>query len=270
MEHISKYLTPEIKLSSYEDHLFKSDLVFDDHMLVWFISGETKIIQADRAHTFTAGDIFLIPRNLPATIINYPKGGQAHKTVVMHLSAEWLKRYYEKINLPEKRVPEQRIYSFNNHPLLQSCLASLIPYFDVEGALPEEIASLKITEAVSVLRSVDYTVDNVLANFDAPGKVDLVTFMERNFMFNMPLDKLGYLTGRSLSTFNRDFKKHFKVTPGKWLINKRLELAYYYLADKGKKPKEIYLEVGFEDLSHFSFAFKNKYGMAPTQLRAAL
>jgi hypothetical protein len=52
MEHISKYLTKDIKLSSYEDKLFKSDLMFDDHMLVWFISGETKIIQADATFHF--------------------------------------------------------------------------------------------------------------------------------------------------------------------------------------------------------------------------
>lgn len=266
MEHISKYLTKEIKLSSYEDKLFKSDLMFDDHMLVWFISGETKIIQADETFSFRTGDIFLIPRNQLATVINYPTNGLPHKTVVMHLSTERLKRFYEKIDLPKKMVPEQRIYSFSHHPLLESCLASLIPYFDVEGTFPEDIASLKITEAISILRSIDPKVDHVLANFDAPGKVDLVGFMERNFMFNMPLEKLGYLTGRSLSTFNRDFKKHFKLTPQKWLTEKRLALAYYFLAEKSRKPKEVYLEVGFEDLSHFSFAFKKKYGIAPTQL----
>lgn len=266
MEHISKYLTPEIKLSSYDDKLFKSDLMFDDHMLVWFISGETKIIQADTTFYFKTGDIFLIPRNLLATIINYPKNGQPHKTVVMHLSTERLKQFYEKVDIGKKHAVEQKIYSFNNHPLLESCLASVIPYFDVDGKFPENIAALKITEAISILREIDKSVDNVLANFDEPGKVDLISFMERNFMFNMPLEKLGYLTGRSLSTFNRDFKKHFNITPQKWLIEKRLQLAYYQLSEKKKKPTEVYLEVGFEDLSHFSFAFKKKYGVAPTQL----
>lgn len=266
MEHVSKYLTSEIKLSCYEDKLFKSDHVFDDHMLVWFISGETRIIQADRTYDFYTGDIFLIPRNQPATIINYPAGGKPHKTVVMHLSAERLKRFYEKIDLRQKLVPEQRIYTFSNHPLLESCMASLIPYFDVKGTFPDDIASLKITEAISILRSANPDVDKVLANFDAPGKADLVNFMEKNFMFNMPLERLGYLTGRSLSTFNRDFKKHFNITPRKWLIEKRLELAYYHLMEKKKKPVEVYLEVGFEDLSHFSFAFKKKYGVAPTRL----
>ncbi|MCF2487679.1 AraC family transcriptional regulator [Dyadobacter sp. CY347] len=266
MEHISKYLTKEIKLSSYDDKLFKSDLMFDDHMLIWFISGETKIIQADLTYYFKAGDIFLIPRNQLATIVNYPKNGQPHKTVVMHLSRERLKRFYEKVEIEKASHPEQKIFSFNDHPYLESCLASLIPYFDITGQFPESIATLKITEAITILREIDKTVDSVLANFDDPGKIDLVDFMQRNFMFNMPIEKLGYLTGRSLSTFHRDFRKSFHVTPQKWLTDKRLELAYYQLAEKKKKPTEVYLEVGFEDLSHFSFAFKKKYGMAPTQI----
>ncbi|KQX03114.1 AraC family transcriptional regulator [Flavobacterium sp. Root420] len=266
MEHISKYLTPEIKLSSYDDKLFKSDLIFEAHMLIWFISGETKIIQADATFYFKTGDIFLIPRNLLATIINYPKNGQPHKTVVMHLSTERLKKFYEKIDVDKKQVTAQKIYSFSNHPLLESCLASVIPYFELEGKFPENIASLKISEAISILREIDKSVDTILANFDEPGKVDLINFMERNFMFNLPMEKLGYLTGRSLSTFNRDFKKQFNSTPQKWLTEKRLALAYYQLSEKKKKPTEVYLEVGFEDLSHFSFVFKKKYGLSPTHI----
>jgi len=97
----------------------------------------------------------------------------------------------------------------------------------------------------------------------------LIHFMQRNFMFNMSMERLGYLTGRSLSTFNRDFKKLFNTTPQKWLTQKRLELAYYHLAEKKRKPTEVYLEVGFEDLSHFSFIFKKKYGLSPHQVLKA-
>ena len=266
MEHISRYLTPEIKLSSYDDKLFKSDLMFEDHMLVWFISGETKIIQWDTTFNFKTGDIFLIPRNQLATIINYPKNGLPHKTVVMHLSLERLKKFYHHIDVRKGSQPDQKIYSFSNHPLLESCLASLIPYFNMDGDFPEDLASLKITEAISILRMIDPSVDGVLTNFERPGKIDLVSFMQRNFMFNMPMEKLGYLTGRSLSTFNRDFKKHFNTTPQKWITDKRLELAHYQLLEKRRKPTEVYLEVGFEDLSHFSFTFKKKYGVSPIQL----
>jgi AraC family transcriptional regulator, exoenzyme S synthesis regulatory protein ExsA len=269
MEYKAKYITDDIKLSSYEDSFFKSDIMFEHHMLVWFISGETKIIQADATYYFRKGDIFLIPRNQLATIINYPKDGHPHKTVVMHLSVERLRDFYAGRNVKPQPSPSSKIYSFSNHPLLESCLASLIPYFDMKD-IPGDIASLKITEAISILRTLDKEIDNVLANFEEPGKINLVDYMEKNFMFNLPMEKFGYLTGRSLTTFKRDFKKAFNTTPQRWLTRKRLELAHYQFVEKKKKPIDVCYETGFENLSHFSFAFKKHFGYAPTELLGQL
>lgn len=266
MDFQLKYITDDIKLSCYEDKLFKTEVVFDHHMLVWFISGETKIIQADKTYLFKAGDIFLIPRNQLATVINYPKDGQPHKSVVMHLSINKLREFYANLNVKPKISATQNIRGFDKHPLLESCLASLVPYFDMPEKFPENIASLKITEAISILRTIDKDIDNILANFDEPHKIDLSSFMEKNFMFNMPLEKFGYLTGRSLTTFKRDFNKIYNVTPQRWLTQKRLDLAHYQLTEKNKKPIEVYLEIGFENLSHFSYAFKKQFGLTPTEL----
>lgn len=269
MEYKAKYITGDIKLSSYEDKFFKSDIMFDQHMLVWFISGETKIVQADATYLFKKGDIFLIPRNQLATIINYPKDGQPHKSVVMHLSTERLKNFYANLKTTTKRLVSSKIYCFNNHPLLESCMASLIPYFDMKE-LPADIAALKITEAISILRAIDKDIDHVLANFEEPGKINLTDYMEKNFMFNLPMERFGYLTGRSLTTFKRDFKKAFNTTPQRWLTQKRLELAHYQFVEKKKKPIDVCYEVGFENLSHFSFAFKKQFGYAPKELLAQL
>ncbi|MEZ0007638.1 AraC-like DNA-binding protein [Flavobacterium sp. 28YEA47A] len=265
MEYQAKYITDDIKLSCYEDKFFKSDIMFDHHMLVWFISGETKIVQADATYYFKKGDIFLIPRNQLATIINYPKDGQPHKTVVMHLSTEKLRDFYANLNTKPKAIESHKIHSYSNHPLLESCLASLLPYFSME-TLPEDIASLKIKEAISILRTIDKGIDDVLANFEEPGKIDLADYMEKNFMFNLPLEKFGYLTGRSLTTFKRDFSKAFHNTPQRWLTQKRLELAHYQFIEKKKKPIDVCYEVGFENLSHFSHAFKKQFGYSPTEL----
>lgn len=265
MEFKAQYITSEIKLSCYEDKFFKSDIMFEQHMLVWFISGETKIILADATYYFTKGDIFLIPRNQLATIINYPKDGQPHKTVVMHLSQERLKAFYINLHIKPRPQKQAKIFCYNHHPLLESCLASLIPYFEMRN-LPDELASLKIMEAITILRTIDKSIDDVLANFEEPGKINLADYMEKNFMFNLPLEKFGYLTGRSLTTFKRDFGKAFHTTPQRWLTQKRLELAHYQLAEKRKRPIEVCYETGFENLSHFSYAFKKQFGYAPTEL----
>lgn len=266
MEFKTNYINPDIKLSVFEDELFKTEALFEHHLLVWFISGETKIIQAGASYAFNAGDIFLIPRNQVVTVINYPKDGLPHKAVAMHLTVERLRDFYSGLDVQSITDVNDKIHAFKNHPLLQSCLSSLLPYFDLQEKFPEALAALKIKEAITILRTIDKNVDGILANFETPGKIDLVKFMESHFMFNLPLEKFGYLTGRSLSTFNRDFRKTFQATPQKWLTRKRLELAHYQLTAYARKPVDVYLEVGFEDLSHFSFAFKKHFGYIPTAI----
>jgi AraC-like DNA-binding protein len=267
MEFETKYITPDIKLSHYKGKGFKTEVIFEHHLLVWFISGETKIIQADATYTFNAGDIFLIPRNQLTTVINYPKDGLPHKAVAMHLTKERLADFYSRHKAVGKAQLHSEVYRFSQHPLLESCLASLIPYFDLGESLPADIATIKIEEAISILRSIDNSVDGLLADFEEPGKINLSDFMERHFMFNMTMDRFGYLTGRSLATFRRDFKKAYNTTPQKWLTEKRLQLAHYQIAEQQRKPIDVYFEVGFENLSHFSHAFKNHFGYPPNALR---
>ncbi len=265
LDYQVNYIHPEIKLSCYDGKLFKTEAAFDDHLLVWLISGETKIIQADETLVLEAGNTFLIPRHQLATIINKPKDGLPHKAVAMHLSVDRLRNFYKDKEKSSNRFAS-RIVRFQQHPLLQSFMTSLIPYFEMQKDFPEDIASLKITEAISILRIIDKEIDKLLANFEEPHKIDLAAFMEKNFMFNMPLAKFGYLTGRSLTTFKRDFSKAFNTTPQRWLTQKRLERAHYQLTEKHQRPVDVCYETGFENLSHFSYAFKKQFGYAPTKL----
>ena len=92
--------------------------------------------------------------------------------------------------------------------------------------------------------------------------------MNRNFKFNVSTERFAFMTGRSLSAFKRDFKTTFNDTPNHWLVKKRLQEAHFLIEKKNQKPSEIYLELGFETLSHFSFAFKKYFGLTPTELTA--
>jgi AraC family transcriptional regulator, exoenzyme S synthesis regulatory protein ExsA len=58
----------------------------------------------------------------------------------------------------------------------------------------------------------------------------------------------------------------FRETPNRWLVRKRLQEAYFLIEKSKKKPSDIYLDLGFEDLSHFSLAFKKLFELAPTEL----
>ena len=256
----------EIVLACIEEKYFKDEIVLEHHSFIRIISGEMKVVQADSSFTFGAGDTLLIPRNELSTYIKYPKDGRPYKSMVMTLTTERLKRFYTKNPIKLSEPHTHKIRTFDKHPLLESFFASIVPYFDLSDELPEKIISVKIEEALTILRTIDKSIDNLLADFSEPGKINLADFMEKNYLFNMPMEKFGYLTGRSLTTFKRDFKKAFHTTPQKWLIQKRLELAHYQLAEKHRKPVEVFYEVGFENLSHFSFAFKKHFGYSPTEI----
>ncbi|SEW53733.1 helix-turn-helix domain-containing protein [Chitinophaga arvensicola] len=255
----------EIMLPCEQDKYFERELISGDHTFGRLISGEVKIIVADQTYLLKPGDTWFCPRNQLATFIKYSKDGKPYKSVTIYLRTERLKAYYTRY--PFEMTPDQHhgIRRYENHPLLESFFGSLLPYFEMEEGIPPAIVSVKIEEAITVLRTLDHRIDRFLANFSEPGKIDLADFMEKNFMFNMPLQKFAYFTGRSLTTFKTDFKKAFDVSPQRWLTQKRLELAHYHLSERHHRPADVYLEAGFENLSHFSFAFKKHFGYSPTE-----
>jgi len=256
----------EIVCSVTEDNYFKDDLFFNYHSFIRVLSGEMKIIQADKILVFGTGDTFLYPRNQLCTVIKYPSNGVPYKAIVMTLTVKRIEDFYKTPQIKGSRAHSSEIKVFDSNPLLDSLFDSLQPYFRLENELPEAITILKIEEAIHVLRAIDDQVDEVLSDFSQPGKIDLYEFMQANYMFNLSLEKFSYFTGRSLSAFNRDFRTSFDTTPQKWLTKKRLELALQKIKDEKRKPGEVYLEVGIENLSHFSFAFKKAFGVSPTEV----
>lgn len=92
-------------------------------------------------------------------------------------------------------------------------------------------------------------------------------FVLYNYHTNVPLETFARQSGRSLSTFNRDFKMIFGETPHRWIRKKRLEKARELLTTTTKKVSEVYLEVGFEDLAHFSKSFKKEFGVNPSEVK---
>jgi AraC-like DNA-binding protein len=149
--------------------------------------------------------------------------------------------------------------------MYQNYMDSLVPYVET-GIANNDLQALKLREAIVILLQTDPDIKDVLFDFSDPGKIDLESFMEKNFHFNVQLQRFAYLTGRSLATFKRDFEKLYHTTPNRWLQQRRLQEARYLLTEKGKPVSDVYLEVGFEDLSHFSFAFKKAYGVAPSKI----
>jgi AraC-like DNA-binding protein len=98
-------------------------------------------------------------------------------------------------------------------------------------------------------------------------KVNIEEVMIKNFNLNLSTQEFAKLCGRSLSTFKRDFKKHFKTTPSKWLKTRRLEYAKTLLMKSELNVNQICFECGYVNNSHFILTFKNAYQLTPKQFK---
>ena len=93
--------------------------------------------------------------------------------------------------------------------------------------------------------------------------------VESHAFSNLSLEELSFICGMSLSTFKRRFKMKYGCTPGKYFQLKRLQRAKELLETRKVKASDIYLDFGYENLSNFSAALKNTFGLSPRQLKAA-
>ncbi len=151
------------------------------------------------------------------------------------------------------------------HPFLKGFFKSLESYFDAQEYPSEALMENKEKEAVLTLLQVKPEVVSLLFDFAEPFKINLETYMNDNYKSDLNINEFAHYTGRSLSAFKKDFENTFHLSPGRWLTRRRLKEARR-LIENGEKPLEVYLQVGFKNLSHFSTAFKREYGFPPSQL----
>jgi AraC family transcriptional regulator, exoenzyme S synthesis regulatory protein ExsA len=253
-------------VSCKRERHYSRELMLDQHALVYIYAGTMEVAYANQTHPFGPGTTVLIPRHQLGRLTKLPANGEPFRSLSIMFPEDLLRKFYaSRVENPMEGKWTGHL-ALGPHPLLESVFHSLLPYFELQEELPEDLTDIKIAECLTVLDACNPEVKRLLSAFHEPGKVDLAEYMEQNFMYNLPLEKFGYLTGRSLTTFKKDFQKVFKTTPGRWLIRKRLEHAHYQLSVKKRKPTEIFMDAGFENLSHFSYAFKKQFGYNPTEV----
>ena len=159
----------------------------------------------------------------------------------------------------------------NASETLNAFFVSMSVYFRDTKEPDQSLLELKFKELILTLADNPLNAE-LLSYFCSllhePQSVTLQRIMEDNFCFNLRLEQYAELSNRSLSAFKRDFQKQFNTTPGKWLLEKRLEHARQLLTVTNKTVSEAAFDSGFENPSHFSRSFKERFGLPPTAIKA--
>jgi len=259
---------PRILYSCYAHISRDGEQFVPQHILSYIVSGSQIIYSGGKTYNFKEGDFRFFRKNQLSRFIKQPPaGGGEFKSISVSMDQGTLRSLAAEHNLhANKLYTGDNTLLLNPNNLFTNYIDSLTPYINGSGEVNRAITALKVKEAVMILLETNPELKDVLFDFSEPGKIDLEAYMNEHYKFNVDITRFAYLTGRSLATFKRDFERIFHTTPNRWLQQQRLKDAHFLLKEKGLKVSDVYLEVGFKDFSHFSFAFKKAYGVAPSMV----
>jgi len=238
----------------------------EEHFFLYLVKGKIQGYDGHQNYTLHAGECCMVRKNHLARYNKEKESDQFEKVVII-FDQPFLKEFMSKHNYSEAVTSDENAFiRLDQNELIPHFIQSLVPYYKGGTQVDERFSNIKREELLLILLQSNPTLPTILFDFGIPEKINLEEFMNRHYKFNVSIERFAYLTGRSLSVFKKDFASLFGETPSRWLVKKRLQEAHFQLHHEGKKPSEIYLNLGFEDLSHFSFAFKKQFGVAPSQL----
>ena len=239
--------------------------------LVHVLSGKKSWRTPEGVQTISAGQTLFIKKG--AAIINQ-FFEEDFCMLVFFISDEFISNTILEMSGNIDQTPMmagagQSAITVENTAIMNAYYQSMLAYFSGEVSPTNDLLILKIKELViNILSSPNHlALASYFKSLAGIKKLSVRRIMESNFCYNLSLDNFAKLCHCSLSTFKREFKKQFGIPPGRWLMEKRLNYATILLQKRDLNISQIVLECGFEDQSHFSRAFKEKFGASPAHYR---
>lgn len=152
-----------------------------------------------------------------------------------------------------------------NDKLVAYCW-SLAPYFNEPDKTTPGLLRLKVMELLYDVAECSRNIFNQMLQLRQPVHADVHRVVEEYYTTPASLDDLAYLSGRSLSSFKRDFMALYHEPPARWIRRHRLDKAREMLSSTSMSVSDVCYSLGFENPTHFSRIFKERFGIAPSAL----
>jgi AraC-like DNA-binding protein len=173
--------------------------------------------------------------------------------------------------LPPPDEPRDMAIRVRHDTAVVAFLQSMTVFFSSSETPPELLLRLKLKELIASLVAGpgNATLSSYLRLLASRAAPSIPAIMEANCLHHLSLEGFAKLCARSLSTFKREFRRHYGVSPGKWLLERRLECSAHLLSTTSMSVTDIVFECGFQQPAHFSRAFKARFGHTPSEYREA-
>ncbi|MEO8773647.1 MAG: AraC family transcriptional regulator [Gelidibacter sp.] len=187
---------------------------------------------------------------------------------LLFFSEKKLQEFLEKHSANQHVVKnEEPYFIIRNDVYITSYLNSLSTISNAPAIFMANLLSVKFEELMLYLiQKYGIKFEHYLHSLIGRETSQFKKIIESKVHSNLRLEEIAFLCNMSLSTFKRHFIKAYQLSPGKWLLDKRLNKAKETLEEGHLKASDIFLDFGYNNLSNFSIAFKNKFGINPSEI----
>jgi AraC-like DNA-binding protein len=250
-----------------KEDIFRN-VYFASNALYYVESGSAVLRSVKEDVRIKKGEIAIIRQHSRLDIQKIKdKTGSDFKSIIFYLFPDFVTEFSKRTKLATDRTTSitADIIHLGKQQSLKVFSESLLPLFENRQLKPSEIKE-KTFAALQYLSKQNKQLLHFLTANSKPIKIDLYEFMIHIEVNNYSVQELAKLTGRSLSAFKRDFYDVFETTPHQWLLHRKIDYAEQVLNRKEMKASDIYFMLGFNELSHFSAAFKKIKGISPSHI----
>ena len=239
----------------------------EQHLLYVVLGGSVKLTCGRQSWTVGKNEMILLRR---AQSVSYEKQGSEEtglfESQLFAINDELLKDFLTSQQVVIPAMTEE--YGAQVSPMSERLVAycwSLSPYFNDPSQVNPGLLRLKVMELLYNVMDCSKNIFRQMLQLRQPVKTDIHRVVEENYTSPISLDELAYLSGRSLSSFKREFQDIYGEPPARWIREKRLSKAHEMLRSSSLSVADVAYSLGFENPTHFSRIFKQQYGYAPSQ-----
>lgn len=255
-------------IASFSGNSMEAGSIFtEEHLLVFVTKGSGVIRFGDTYHTVAEDQLLLLRKNI---LVRYHSFDADHpmELLVFYMRDDIVTEFIRITKTKADTSADPVSITLNNvTEKLHKYLESVLLHFRENSKMAAQLIRIKLFELLFHLPDTERQLLFRLAMSKQQQRPDITITVERNIMNNISLRELAYLSGRSLSSFKRDFQAIYNMPPSQWIRQRRLEKARELVAHTSMSVTDICYTLGFEHIAHFSRLFKAHFGVAPTQYK---
>lgn len=243
--------------------------------LAWTMSGEVDFQERENkqpwiTHRIRKGAFFLTSGGAPYDVRWKAAPSEPFEAMFVFVELPLLQRALEEVFGADAAQAQLRDVSAFTDVALDSLMERLRDELMRPQASPLFVQGIAQAIAIHLARNYGVTVEESRSGSPSlPGyKLRQITdWMAKHVAEDFNLARLAAQAGLSKFHFQRLFKSALGVTPSRYHINLRMNLARRLLRETKKSVMDVALEVGYANPSHFAQLFRRETGLSPSEYR---